>query len=219
MLLSVEARNSSQAVAALKWIWFSKRPLLLTELAEVLFVDLTADPILDLEDLEDRIPGDEVLKLLPGIIELSSSEKHPAVVTFARSSIKDYLVSRVGVKTISVGRTTVEISERIAHDSIAELCLSYLLHVLNVPKEWGDLVTAFPLLPYATMYTFGHIQSSQCCSDSVLASAIEFSNHYSQLWTVWSKHVRINRYGDLMMDHENPDNALPIYVLAFLDLT
>lgn len=156
------------AIAALKWLAFSERPLTVQELAEASVINPDSEIPFE-EDERLRDPHD-ILQVLSSLVtasnervsESSDYRKGQAfeMIRLAHFSVKEYLISdriRFGPASIFV---TVD---KVANQFLAESCLHYISHYsLSRSKAWSrkDL-DIFPLLYYACYFWKDHIKAIQ----------------------------------------------------------
>jgi ankyrin repeat domain-containing protein 50 len=75
MLLSIDPEYVREAIAALRWLCFSQRPLLVEELAEAIAINPTANTPFDREEcLADLY---HILQILSSLVVLSTRDKDP----------------------------------------------------------------------------------------------------------------------------------------------
>ncbi|KAI9847938.1 MAG: hypothetical protein M1837_001455 [Sclerophora amabilis] len=181
MLQSISDDCQDQAIAALKWLTFSARPLSVTELADAVVVNHLNDPPFDPDDrLFDPL---RILDFLPGLVVVSSvgdGGEDKQQIRLAHFSVKEYLLSpRIRVSPASafsmieieahtfiaetclayqlqVSNSEFSMIEIEAHTFIAETCLAYHLQGSNSATSLVRLLQKFPLLPYAALYWVQH---------------------------------------------------------------
>ncbi|KAF7972855.1 hypothetical protein HWV62_16888 [Athelia sp. TMB] len=141
----------------LQWLAFSRRPLTVAELAEVLAVDInTGDvPFYD-PDLQCKIPA-IIWSICNGFVT-----EFEGTVKLAHFSVKEYLIARIKHKAEAQFST----SEQFSHSVIAQDCLAQLLH-FDGPSivDWRDpgaisirqINSLFPLAQYAAMNWACHL--------------------------------------------------------------
>ncbi|KAH0563190.1 hypothetical protein GP486_002236 [Trichoglossum hirsutum] len=169
ILLSIDDEYHQEAIAAIKWLAFSDRPLRVEELAEAVVIkpqaDLPCDPEERLADPHD------ILQILSSLVVTSTRKRQLSVdgwlepeeveeIRLAHFSVKEYLVSdRVKPLPVMAFCTT----DAIAHRATAESCLLYILnyeHVEDKTLSEEDL-EKFPLLQYACRFWPTHAKANQ----------------------------------------------------------
>ncbi|KAF7978225.1 hypothetical protein HWV62_1224 [Athelia sp. TMB] len=142
----------------LQWLVFSKRPLAMAELAEVLAFDFTGDvPIYD-PDMRCNTSA-VIWRICNGLVtEFEGTAK------LAHFSVKEYLIARIESEAQAQHRT----SEQFSHCVITQGCLAQLVHfdgpsVLDWerprPIVLDHIRSSFPLARYAAMNWVSHFHS------------------------------------------------------------
>ena len=130
----------------LRWLCFSKRPVTLGELNEVLAVDsetwkFDAEAVL--------IDPRDMFSLCSGlIVHTDDRAEENSVVRIVHMSVWEYLQS---------SSSTFAPSD--AHTFMAETCMAYLQHVFRDIEEPNTAFSKFPLARYAAEYWFQHFRS------------------------------------------------------------
>ncbi|KAH0534139.1 hypothetical protein FGG08_007265 [Glutinoglossum americanum] len=163
MLLGIAEDCQDQALTALKWLAFSARPLLITELAEAVVVNPEEDPSFD---SEDRLFAPlEILRFLPGLVTMSSPGgdegdkedrgENGKEIRLAHFSVKEYLISQ---RICNGPAQEYSITEITANLSIAEMCLLYILQACDSDSPVERILQEYPLLGYAAQYWPQHVR-------------------------------------------------------------
>ena len=148
----------------LRWLAYSKRPMLLTEVAEVLTVDVNDDPRVDaeqrLENVQDLLIICSSLvstvhqKLFNRSYPTEYGEEHE-ILQFAHFSVREYL----GSPRLHDGPAKkFAIDEMSANTFIAESCLAYILQFENHPRV--QIYEKYPLVNYAAYYMRDHARDA-----------------------------------------------------------
>ena len=99
ILCAINDDDSQYAVRILRWLAFSKRPLQVEEVAEVVAIDPERDPAFDRDEvLEDPL---DVLAICSSLVTIATNDEHMwessgstgKVVLLAHYSVKEYLIS------------------------------------------------------------------------------------------------------------------------------
>ena len=157
ILRNIPSENIQEVSKVLKWLCFSTRPMRLTELNEVVAVQLNDDhaPIFDPDSryLEPR----DLLEVCTSIIKISESsdlglpvEVQAQTVQLIHVSAREYLLSdRLRENPLR----SFHVTKATANTLIAMTCLSYLLYAssinLNAMKDTKKIHYHYPLLSYA----------------------------------------------------------------------
>jgi ankyrin repeat protein len=165
ILVGISETDRAYTFRALQWLAFSARPVSIAEAAEAMIVDLDcALPHVD-RDRALRDPHD-LLDICASLVRLSSVDnkynlREPnEVLELAHFSVKEYLVSSRVLDGPAAG---FGLQERVAHRSLAECCLAYLL-TFDCPMSNSDL-SAHPLARYSARYWPFHThQAGQDCN-------------------------------------------------------
>ena len=149
ILLSIGQDYSQYALKLLQWLTYSKQPLSLLQLAEVVAIDEDEDPRFD---PERRFPEPEDIFLIcSSLVTATEEEDRGKVVKLAHFSVKEYLVS----SQITIGEArNYSIQEIDANVRIARDCLSYILYITEdickaASHNNRSLRSTFPLAQYA----------------------------------------------------------------------
>jgi hypothetical protein len=155
ILSGINDKYHQKAIAALQWLAFSERPLLIEELAEAVVINPRADPPFDPEDRLDD--PHYILQILSSLVVLSTTDwlkpKGKAIeeIRLAHFSVKEYLISdRAKPPPVPTLCTT----DVVAHRAIAESCLLYILYYGQTEdKSLSDEdLEKYPLLYYACQF-------------------------------------------------------------------
>ena len=161
ILGAIDADNMPDALQLLQWLTFSRRPLRLRELAEVVAIDIEDIPCFNEED-RLRHPTD-LLRICSSLVNLNYEEDDIAgqpdildcEIRLAHYSVREYLVSKIGEPTFA------NFAETPAHLSIGKSCVAYLLHLgqiravssnKNRQHHETNLLERYPLSTYAAQY-------------------------------------------------------------------
>lgn len=154
LLLSLDLAFQSQIISCLKWLAFSKRVLLLRQLAEI-FV-LYPNRTLPFDEKEQLFHFKDVLKYLSSLIVVQGNwEEDPgtygdsdvysvAYVRLAHFSVKEYLISN---RTAEGPAKVFSFGEVDAHLHIAHCCLAY--HLQHATRAESNSL-GLQLMSYAT---------------------------------------------------------------------
>ena len=167
ILRSLESEEKLEdAIMALRWLCYSKRPLRLTELAEVLAFKEDNDG----EFILDRFPDADTVKdycsslVTYGAASIrvpaASPENYsvggptcPVIVRLAHFSVQEYLLSNRCV-------FSSEFQAQTCHGKIAESCLRYLLYLSEQGPLNRQVLQGSPLALYSAEYWWQHAQNA-----------------------------------------------------------
>ena len=132
ILSTISAEDIPYATRILRWLAFSLRPLLLSEVSEVAALDAESSPGFDRDEvLEDPLDVLSICSSLVAVVNpisheipvLSSLPKEP-VVLLAHYSVKEYLVSE---RILNSRASLYGMESILCHRIIAKGCIRYLL--------------------------------------------------------------------------------------------
>ena len=134
-----------QVAKILQWLAYSKFTMSLSEIAEVLTVDMESDPLVDFERrFEDPQDILEVCSSLVSISQETSTKR----LQFAHFSVREFLES----PRLSNGPgRKFAIDGMRANILIAESCIAYSIHLdsLQVSRDRSIICENYPLVSYA----------------------------------------------------------------------
>ena len=163
LLADIVDEYSEDAVRVFQMLCFSRRPVLLCEMVDVLAVELQDhfrfEP-------QQRLPHPRDIKLIcstlvdiaPAIarIDTPRAEQPVEELKFAHYSVKEYLMSG----EVSIERLDRFFAVRNRGDvSIAQACLVYLLHFDDPNPITPETLERFPFYRYAAKYWTSHFNS------------------------------------------------------------
>ncbi|KAL8765077.1 MAG: hypothetical protein Q9209_007738 [Squamulea sp. 1 TL-2023] len=161
ILCNIPDEYTEDAYKMLQWLTYSIRPLAITELAEIVAVNVDGNPWFD---CEARFPDpEEILSVLSSlviseVIEIVKSGRSTSVkiIRFAHFSVQEYLVSDRILQQTAKNYTIQEVS---ANSSLAATCLAYLLQFDRpISDKTGPRQEEFPLADYAAAHWFQHLR-------------------------------------------------------------
>ncbi|KAI4280180.1 MAG: hypothetical protein L6R38_004651 [Xanthoria sp. 2 TBL-2021] len=202
ILGNIDIAHRKLAIKTFQWIIYSERPINLDEMADILAIDVAADPGFDAS--RRLVEPEEVIRICCNLINVGPlGQKHiPKIgVRFAHLSVKEYLLSNQ-VQAGPMADFTLQHLD--AHNIIAQDCLIYLSHVKDVYDvkgrkmfgivvepgdrlsemsalqriEWAEnfheeLQAALPLLQYASKYWTGHVRIAGEKSEQLFQLMVE----------------------------------------------
>ena len=152
ILKKIHPLQREKICSVLKWLAFSRRPLLLKELLEAAAIDPKHR-----FDVNNRI---QHLQSIPdscsSLVTITSGGKEETI-RFAHPSVQRYLDSK-RLQAIGPPASTFEFSEIDAHSFIAECSLQYLLSFDRRDSLSKADLDAFPLLEYAADFWIAHVK-------------------------------------------------------------
>lgn len=189
IIASIDEDYAEDARIILQWMVCSRRPLQLTEAAELLAFDLenefSFNPDFRLPDSKD------VLNICSSLITISRPDLTTGIqeVRLAHSTVREFLVT----KTTSLnGPGSFLITEEVAQHTIAKMCLLYLLYIGEYAAAESDYVENFPLVMYAAQYWTDHFRSAGFPDDVSLLATSFFTSHFHAFET-WCHVFNIDR--------------------------
>jgi ankyrin repeat protein len=169
ILANINLRDFSKALSILYWLFSSRRPLALEELAEAAIVQPTDSSFNPDARLID---SSEVLRICGSLITCStdyrprdyrsketwSTKQYGKITTvrFAHYSVKEYLLSG------RAGRFSIV--DDVSENHVAGSCLQYLLHIRT---EVDPSPAMYPLIRYAAQFWFEHCKIAQHAQSSL----------------------------------------------------
>jgi hypothetical protein len=154
ILCNIGKEYCVEALKILQWLSYSARPLLLTEIVDVIAVDINCELPFDperrlLEPLDILTICSSLVTVAPGTIKNELGKITRMEVRLAHFSVKEYLVS----KRIQAGPASrYGMRDIEAHTSIAQICIAYFLHLDKPGIPSQQIVKDFPLARYAANY-------------------------------------------------------------------
>lgn len=169
---SVQEKNDPQALAIIRWVLFSLRPLRLSELRSVLGFSNEA-PCKSLEEWHnsDEFPDSNKImfhllqELSGGLLETRGMrEDHDAdtdlEVQLIHESVRDFLIRSNGLRLLGFTNSTLN---DVVHEELKRFCIHYLT-VSELQTGFWDLEednADFPFLEYACQYLLLHASSAE----------------------------------------------------------
>ena len=158
ILLGIDKEKRKHAIRLLQCLTFSRRPLLVNELAEVLATRVDAGQIPRLDKEKRSIKPDEDV-LLAGSTLITTIKpgvhSNTRVVQFSHYSVVEFLTSKRLASSNKEGLPQYYISPESAHTTLAQTCIGTLLQLDNQVK---GVTQGFPLAEYAAQNWFHHAQ-------------------------------------------------------------
>ncbi|KAF9065842.1 ankyrin repeat-containing domain protein, partial [Rhodocollybia butyracea] len=143
-----ESRHVDDAGQLLKWLMYAFEPLSITQVTEILAVDLnvqTFDPDARSWEIESGI-----YDILDSTLIAVNVDN---VVQLAHNSVKEFFTWSEGQKHLT---GLIEINEQLAHSTICQICLIYLLQFDS--EERYAFEKDYPLASYAGKYWPSHMR-------------------------------------------------------------
>jgi len=174
---SVREKNDPQALAIIRWVLFSLRPLRLSELRSVLGFS-SETPYKSLEEWQssDEFPNSNKIMfhllqdLSGGLLETRGMrEDHDAdadlEVQLIHESVRDFLIRSNGLRLLGFANSTLNDA---VHEELKRFCIYYLT-VSELRTGFWDLEednADFPFLEYACQYLLLHASSAEAAGVS-----------------------------------------------------
>lgn len=200
-LQGIEAEYKQQAVVALNWLVFARRPLQLGELAEAVAMS-TANSGCLVFDPEERLFKPELILDICSSLVSASGTGPEAQVRLAHFSVQEYLISD---RIRSSQASDFVVTPLLANQIIANFCVSYLLDI--IPNSGSvatnsDLIDQAPLLAYSVEFWYQHANSTTSHTQPTSELIIKFLRNdghanYIQGWWELASVFRIGVWYDL----------------------
>lgn len=229
MIVAIRPETQQEAIAALTWLVFSKRPMTVEELAEASVIDITSTTVKPFETEERLFNPNSIVEILSGLISIMPSAERSPTVRLAHFSVEEYLVSD-RIKTSPA--SPFQLSFGPAVQSLAAGCLYYLLSPEVTLAIYGSLMsssTKFPLMRYAANYW--HIYVRECQRPmagwltDVIMKFLECRPSFGLFQLHWDKHIIMDQsdagcLSAQWYDREQPGpGPPPIYYACCLGMT
>ena len=164
ILSNLDEEYKEDALKIFQWLCFSRRPMRIDEMVEVLAIDTTDTTDNFCFHPEQRLPDPrDILTICSTLVSVTTAAKDASTQTsrtqelrLAHSSVKEYLISD-RLKKASMHR--YHITPLCANVSIAKTCLTYLLHFKDPTILMNEVDYEFPLIGYATEFWPWHYRS------------------------------------------------------------
>jgi hypothetical protein len=161
ILCAINDDDSQYAIRILRWLAFSKRPLRVEEVAEVVAIDPERDPAFDRDEvLEDPL---DVLAICSSLVTMATNDRHMRessgstgkVVLLAHYSVKEYLSSG-RCRQDRVIRYNMQ--DTTCNEFIAKSCLGYLLQFQR-SDSFKRYIQESKLARYSAEFWTTHVQA------------------------------------------------------------
>lgn len=191
ILQEINPQDRAQALRILQFLAYATRRITISELAEVMAITPEEEPYFDPgQRFENK---DDVPKILPaGLITTVASDdsgEKCKTVQLAHYSVLEYLIS---IRARSPQLSWVRFSETATHNTNAELCMAYFLHVgyKAHPLSLGlytKLRKDFPLLDYVAQSWIEYLRKleGRPRTDLVRRLTELMLIHNSTQWKLW----------------------------------
>ena len=160
ILLGIDEEKQEYAIRLFRSLAFSRRPLRIKELAEVIAVELDVGAIPRLNvNLRPEDADEAVLSACSTLVSINNRDgstnydDDSRVVQFSHYSVKEFLTSKRLAKSERRDLSQYHISPEAAHTVLAQTCISSLLQLDN---QIRDTAHCFPLAEYAARNWFHH---------------------------------------------------------------
>ena len=147
------AGQLQDAITVLRWLCFSKVPLYLSEMIEVLAIE-NGDSGGFCPD--ERLPNPaDIMVICSSLISCGHTDKktRKPQIRLAHFSVKEYLLSDRCILTLDFQKAT-------CHMAMAESCLHYLLYLYENLPLTKELVFQHPLSRYAAVHWWQHARAA-----------------------------------------------------------
>lgn len=175
ILLRINSEDSEYAIRILNWLAFSALPLRLDELAEVVAIDVNADPAFNSEEV--LVDPWEVLAICSSVVTLTTAEDNSAaiyadyspsavhMVALSHYSVKEYLTS----DRIQRGHASrYGMQERAGNAYLATSCLGYLLQFRDPVSFCQETIETSKLALYSARFWHHHARGASPKPDTLM---------------------------------------------------
>lgn len=202
ILHAIPLRHFKDTIRVLQLLVYSKRPITIAEAVDAIAVDTKSAPYFE---SKYRMPNPhDVLHCCSSLVIIRSrGSLDRSELRLAHASVKEFLISDRADKLIAQ-----DLQEDIARRSLADMCLSYLLHFKHQLQPI-TVTEEFPLAEYASSYWMVHAKAATD-PNAELLSKIEhfFCGHPVAYSICYSLHRPDERYFDPSCDNAEPATAL-----------
>lgn len=209
ILTNVPDCNKPNTTRILQFLTFSQRPLRIDELVDVIAVDLEHEPSFD---IRSRMPVPmEILRYCPSLVAFSE-ETHE--IRLAHFSVKEFITSQE-----DKGVFTRSLEEIVAHESIIEIIVAYLLSLQDTRRTRYDLKKTYHLASYCAKHWLDHATIVEENSPNARQRLLQlFSNYRS--WSVCNMIYNPDGQREILVDELDwPDShAQPLYIASLSGL-
>ncbi|CAI6339356.1 unnamed protein product [Periconia digitata] len=192
ILSSISEDDAPYAVSILRWLAFSRRPLSLGEVSEIVAITLEDEARFDRDEiLEDPFDVLNICSSLVTLYPTNTSGEHETmdptrqVVTLAHYSVKEYLLS----ERITKGSATrYSMQETACHDLIARSCVVYLLQFRTADILSQDDSTEFKLADYSAQFWKIHAWATRQETEGYVQEVLDL---ISESESIYANSVRV----------------------------
>ena len=216
ILTDIKEKDSIYALRILQWLAFSVRPLHIEEVAEVVAIDVTREPVFNHDEV--LVDPQEALEICSGLVTVASNTWNGQLwlsldtITLAHYSVKEYLVS----DRIKQGPAKwYSMQEVECHKALTRGTLGYLSQ-LQQPISRQALKMSV-LTRYSATHWYSHFQTIVDETEEVSRLAVNVLSRGSPAYLTWL------RLADPENDYPKPNftrtlesTAAPIYYGALL---
>ena len=176
ILLGIPLQYQQEAISALSWLVFGKRPFTVEELAEASVIDITSTINRPFDANERLLDLGSIITTLSGLVSVTeaTSRNEKAKIRLAHFSVEEYLVSE---RIMNSPASAFHLSYTSSARSLSGGCLYYL--------QCPNLSEGFPFLAYAAEYWPAHVKDCEGSTPSWLLDVMWsfFGNQSSfQFW-------------------------------------
>jgi ankyrin repeat protein len=211
ILSAISEEDREYAVRILQWLTFSKQPLTIREVAEVVAIDVERDPAFDRDEvLEDPL---EVLDICSSLVTVTDSVNQ--YIALAHYSVKEYIVSD-RIKRGPANQYSMQPAK--CHSSITKICLKYLLQLPH-PLSKDDFELA-ALSRYSAEFWASHLRETGNEMEVLSRLAMELMPTKQPSYLAW---IQLYSMRGLQGNPDFPikliHTASPLYHASFLGLS
>lgn len=187
IILSIRKDDITYAIQILRWLVFSPRPLLLTEVAEIAALDADRSPAFDRDEvLEDPLDVLSICSSLVSVVDTNNATNDGSeyglgerVIILAHYSVKEYLISE---RIFDSQAASFYLKPLLCHQTIAKCCLHYLLQFEGSYALTAESMTTFALAKYSAQQWLTHVISGGERDMEIVALIISLLDSTSQAY-------------------------------------
>ena len=152
ILLGIPLQYQQEAISALSWLVFGKRPFTVEELAEASVIDITSTINRPFDANERLLDPGSIITTLSGLVSVTeaTSKNEKAKIRLAHFSVEEYLVSE---RIMNSPASAFHVSYTSSARRLSSGCLYYL--------QCPNISEGFPFLAYAAEYWPAHVKDCE----------------------------------------------------------
>ncbi|OBT96478.2 hypothetical protein VE01_05656 [Pseudogymnoascus verrucosus] len=206
-------QRSADTEKVLVWVGYTRRPLRIDEVSEVVAINVAVDPIVSAK--KQLFQGEDVLNICPELL-------HTTTIQTADESYQGVSLAHFTIRTYM----DVELSHWNPHFEIAHACLRYLCLLDSADAlSSSDYRLRFPLADYAARFWYYHVEQASISHenlDRLLPVVTEFFHGPGGLYIQnWVRLFDPDRpwISKINVSNRPPSVSTPLYYISCLGLT